>query len=245
MATRARTTVALPPLTPLSKILIAILVGLFVLQVLWRAVLGFDDQRYATSAIQFLMLSGEGVWNHGRVWTLLTHFWLSPLHSVFPVLFSALSLYLFAPPLESRIGPTRTLVCFVSAGVVGGLASLLVAGLAGPGSPAYVTPILGAQGATSGLVAALCWMWRDRWVHVFLFRAKGWHLLAGITAIQVLQGLLHHPIAVAAPLGGLLMGIGTATRRDPYALWQRVKLWRLRRSVRVVRGGKDDRDWMN
>lgn len=245
MATRARTTLVLPPLTTLTKTLIITIVGIFLLQVLWRGILGFDDYRYASSVVQYLTLSGEGVFAHGRVWTLLTHFWLSPMDSVFPVLFSALSLYLFGPPLEQRIGRTRTLVCFISAGIVGGLAALLVAAIAGPQSGVYVAPILGAQGATSGLVAALCWMWRDRWINVFLFRAKGWHLLAGLAGIQMIQGLLHHPISVAAPLGGLLMGMATASRRDPYALWQRVKLWRIRRRVRVVRGGKDDRDLLN
>lgn len=220
--------------------------GVFLVQVLIRVGLGFDSGRYAALVENPLGLSGDGFFGQFFLWQPFTYFWLSPLHGVGPIFFSLLSIYFFAPPIEQQIGKTRTLIAFVSAGVAGGLLSLVFAGLFLRESALYASPLLGPQAATAGLIATLCWWWRDSRMNLFIIQPLGWQVLAGFTALVLLQGLLSpHPYVVIHQLGGIAMGVGVASGKDPYGLFQRVRLWRLRKRVRVVRGGKDDRDWMN
>lgn len=246
MLPRQTSSFQLPPLTPFARNLMIAIGAIFLIQVLVRVILGFDTVRYAQFVEIPLGLSGAGFFGRLFLWQPFTYFWLSPLHSVGPIFFSLLSLYFFVPPIERQIGKTRTLIAFVSAGVTGGLLSLAVAGIFLPKHALYTLPLLGPQAATAGLIATLCWWWRDSRMNLFIIQPYGWQVLVGFTALVVLQGLLSaHPYLIVHQLGGILMGIGVATGRDPYGLFQRIRLWRLRRRVRVVRSGKDDRDWMN
>lgn len=236
----------LPPVTRLSRGLMIAIGGVFLAQVLTRVILGFDSGRYAEIVERTLALSGAGVFKLHYVWQPFTYFWISPLSGIGPVLFSLLAIYIFTPPLEQQLGRTRTLIAFVSAGVAGGLLHLLVAGVFLSGSPYFHAPFMGAQAATAGMIATLCWWWRDQPMNLIVIQPLGWHVLVGFTALIVLQGLLMpHPFLVVDQLGGILMGMGVASGHDPFGLFQKLRLWRLRRRIRVLRGGKDDRDWMN
>lgn len=220
--------------------------AVFLAQVLTRVILGFDSGRYAELVEGTLALSGAGVFQRLYLWQPLTYFWISPLSGIGPILFSLLAIYIFTPPLERQLGRTRTLIAFISAGVAGGLIHLLVAGVFFSKSPLFHEPFMGAQAATAGMIATLCWWWRDQRMNLILIQPLGWQVLVGYTALIVLQGLLMpHPFLVVDQLGGILMGMGVASGRDPYGLFQKLRLWRLRRRIRTIRGGKDDRDWMN
>lgn len=234
----------LPPLLPWARGLMIALVAIFLVQVLVRTLLGFDSGRYAAVIEGPLALSGAGVFVRGFAWQPLSYFWLSSLQGVFPIVITALSVYFFGSALEQRMGGPRMLVAFVSAGVAGGLLSLLVLLLL-PQEGFYDVRLMGAQACTSGLIATLCWLWKDRRMHLLIIDPTGTQLLLGYIALTVIQGLLSHPFYIVPDLGGIAMGVLIGAGKGPYVLVQRVRLWRLRRKIRSIRGGKDDRDWMN
>lgn len=219
---------------------------IFLLQVAIRVALGFDTGRYHTLIHQYLAFSPSAVLSKGYVWQIFTYFWISSLDSIVPILFHLLGIYLFVPLLEFQIGRVRTLVAFISAGVAGALLPLLLSLILLKPAGLYGLEFVGANAAITGLFAAYLWWYRDRHIRLILIEAKGWQLLAGLTAFVILSALLTPtPLYVIHSLGGIGMGMAVGSGKDPYALFQHFRLWRLRRKVRVIRGGKDDRDWMN
>lgn len=235
----------LPPLTPGSRALMIAIGGIFLVQVVIRVVLGFDSFRYAGFVDANVGLSAAGIFDEWKLWTLFTWYWFSDLSSVFNVILSILMIWIFGPALETRVGIGRTVAAFFFAGFLSGLATLGISLLAGPESAVWNWTLIGAAGATSGLAAFLFWLERKTTFHVFIAEARGLQLLAFFAVLHVLQGLLSHPIAAAAPLGGMLAGILSASGKDPWRLYQQFKLWRIRRRVRLISGGKDDRDFLH
>lgn len=221
------------------------LVTVFLLQVLTRVILGFDSGRYAALIEVPLALNGSGFYEQKFLWQPLTYFWLSPLNGLLSIIFSLISIYFFGPPLELQLGGRRMLIAFISSGIAGGLLALAVAGIFLRGSSLFSMTLIGSSAATSGLIATLCWWWRYRRLNLIIIQPLGWQLLAGFAALIVLQGLLSQPYFIVPELGGLLMGMAIGSNNGPYAQFQRVRLWYLRRKIRTIRGGKDDRDWMN
>lgn len=235
----------LPPLTPWARGLIIALVAIFAVQVLVRMLLGFDSGRYANYVESTLALSGTGVLAEGKIWQPLTFFWISPLASIIHIIVSAISVYFFGSAIETRVGGKRMLLSFISAGIAGGLLTVLIAAMLGAQSDLFPVRLVGAQAATSGLIAILCWWWKDRPMNLVIIQPKGSHLLIGYAALTIVQGLLYHPYYIVPDLGGILMGILIGSGRGPYRWVQELRLWRLRRKIRTIRGGKDDRDWVN
>lgn len=234
-----------PPLTPWVRALLIVIGGVFLLEVLVRILLGFDSSRFHAFIVEPLGLSGQGIWHYQRFWQPLTYFWVSPLHSLWPIVFSLITIYFFGPPIESQLGGPRMLIAFITAGIAGGLVAGGFAGLYPESSAVYNMMFIGPEAATTGLVATLCWWWKDDLLNLIVVSLKGWHLLAIFTALILLQGLLNHPYMIVPQCVGLLIGIAVGSGMGPYALYQRVRLWLLRRKIREMRGGKDDRDWMN
>lgn len=235
----------LPPLTPASRALMIAIGALFLVQVAARVILGFDSARYFELVQSNVGLSAAGILEEWKLWTLFTWYWFSDLSSVFNVILSLLMIWIFGPALEIRVGVGRTLAAFFFAGLLSGLATLGVASIAGPGSSVWNWTIIGASGATSGLAAFLFWLERNTKFHVFIAEARGVQLLVFFAVLHILQGLLSHPFAAAAPLGGMLAGVLSASGRDPWRLYEQFKLWRIRRRVRLISGGRDDRDFLN
>lgn len=221
------------------------LVAIFLVQVLTRVALGFDSGRYAAFVEVPLALNASGFYEQKYFWQPLTYFWLSPLNGLLGIAFSLISIYFFGPPIELELGGRRMLIAFVSSGVAGGVLAMVVAGVFLRQSPLYSATLIGTSAATSGLIATLCWWWRDRRLNLIIIQPLGWQLLAGFAGLIVLQGLLSQPYYIVPDLGGLLMGMAIGAGRGPYVLVQRVRLWFLRRKIRSIQGGKDDRDWMN
>lgn len=221
------------------------LVTVFLVQVLARVLLGFDSGRYAALVEAPLALNASGFYGRMFLWQPLTYFWLSPLNGLLSIIFSLISIYFFGPPIELQLGGRRMLIAFISSGVAGGLLAMAVAGIFLRQSPLYSMTLIGTSAATSGLIATLCWWWRDRRLNLIIIQPLGWQLLAGFATLIVLQGLLSQPYFIVPELGGLLMGMAVGSNNGPYALFQRLRLWFLRRKIRSIRGGKDDRDWMN
>jgi membrane associated rhomboid family serine protease len=134
-------------------------------------------------------------------WTLLTYAFLHA--SVLHLLGNMLVLYFFGPRLEDHWGSRGFIRFYGVAAVGGGLASVLLFAL----SPAGM--IVGASGATLGLLLAFALYWPDQEVHVWgIFPLKMKWLVAIIGAMNLLMAVDGSGGGVAwlAHLGGMLAG---------------------------------------
>jgi len=80
-------------------------------------------------------------------WTAVTYMFLHG--SLGHIFFNMLSLWVFGPPLEARLGGGRFLALYFIAGLTGAVLSL-----ATPNAP-----IIGASGATYGVMLGFAWFW--------------------------------------------------------------------------------------
>lgn len=229
----------LPPLTRTVKWLMIALGALWIAQLFIHVGVGFDRGTYARIVLEPLSLRANRLAT-GEVWRAFTYMFLHSVTGIGHIIFNLLTLYFFGPPLEQRFGRTRFLVAFVSCGVAGAVAVLLVYLVAWYGFGTDTsTYTLGASGAVSGIVAAMCWLWRERRLNLIFFEATGWQLLIAFVVLDLLRAMTGQPLAVVVHLGGMAMGILIAAGFGPYAGYQRVRLWRMRRKLRTISSGKD------
>lgn len=141
-------------------------------------------------------------WQGGALWTLVTHAFLhlGALH----LLGNLYSLKIFGDNVEERLGSARFLGLYAVALVCGGLAHLC----AESGS---VTPMLGASGAISGIMAAYLWYFPKirLWLVIFFvrFQIPASVYFAIWTAIQIGMATLGVTgVAWYAHLGGFAGG---------------------------------------
>jgi membrane associated rhomboid family serine protease len=151
-----------------------------------------------------------------RPWGLLTY---ALLHGSFlHLLFNAIGLFMFGPPVEARLGGRRFAGLLLAATLGGSLLSLALVPLAGD------APIVGASAAVFGVMLAFVLEWPDAPVLIFPLpmpvKAK-W--LVGLLAILALgSGILgvHDGVAHFAHVGGfaaafLYLRGGAMRRRRP------------------------------
>lgn len=216
-----------------------VLGSLWLIQLIIHVGVGFDQLSYRRIVLEPLSLRADRLFR-GELWRAFTYMLLHSVTGIGHIIFNLISLYFFGPPLEQRFGRTRFLVTFVSCGIGGAIAVALVYLVAWYGFGFDTSTFtLGASGAISGIVAAMCWLWRDQWLNLFVLRAKGWHLLAVFVALDVLRAMTGAPIAVVVHFGGMITGIIIASGFGPYAGYQRFKLWRMRGKLRKITGGKN------
>ena len=134
-----------------------------------------------------------------RPWTVVTY---SFLHfGVFHLLWNMLTLFFFGPQLEDRWGGRAFIRFYLIAAAGGAALSALLYFL----DPA--TWIVGASGATLGLMLAFAMIWPDMEVHILgIFPVKMKWLVAGIAFINIASSLdgSGRGVAVFAHLGGML-----------------------------------------
>ena len=82
-----------------------------------------------------------------RPWTAFTYMFLHG--SMGHIFFNMLSLWVFGPPLEARLGGRRFLILYVISGLAGALLSLATP----------YAPIIGASGAVYGVMLGFAWFW--------------------------------------------------------------------------------------
>ncbi len=196
------------PLTKVVKYLIitnvAVWVGLIL--VLQRLVLG------NTVIFDFLALIPYRVINDFWIWQLFTYMFL---HSsgVFHVLFNMLVLWWFGSELESRWGQkfflTYYLACGVGAGAIyllGNLLYYLVTGQA----MSLASPLVGASGATYGLLLAYGILFGERQIYfmmLFPMKAKYFVMIIGaVELVTLLDSGMGSSVANLAHLGGIVVG---------------------------------------
>lgn len=138
-----------------------------------------------------------------RPWTFVTYMFLHA--GLLHLAFNLLTLFMFGPPVETRMGGTGFIVYYVLCGLGGAVLSygmMLVTG--------DVRPMVGASGAIFGVMLAFGRAWPDRPVFVFPFPepipAKWLVTLAIVVSLLLAWIGVSSGVAHLAHLGGLATG---------------------------------------
>lgn len=177
-------------LTPVVKRLIAVNVGVFLLQafVLDPAVL------------RVFGLVPQAVIRGGMLWQVVTYMFLHG--GVFHLAFNMLALWMFGGDVERHMGPRRFLAYYFFTGIGAGVCTILLA-------HGQFSVTIGASGAIFGILLAYGMFFPNRIVLAFLLfpmRAKHFVVLFGLIELLACFSYTGDGIAHLAHLGGLAFG---------------------------------------
>ena len=215
------------PVTRTVKILIAVNVGVFLLQTLAHLL--------GTNFIEvYFGLVPSLVTHDYMFWQLATYMFLHG--GFFHILFNMLTLYMFGNDLERYWGTDRFLKYYFITGIGAGVCSWLV-------SPNSVSITIGASGAIYGLLLAYGMLYPNRIVYLnFLLPVKVKWLVIIMGAIAFFSSISGSEPGVAniAHLGGMLVGYVFLKGKDwigNYRLYdERRKREELKRQFEVYYG---------
>ena len=230
---------AMPPLTPVVRVLIFTCAGVFAVQYL----LSFVSPEAGAALSGFFGIS-QSLWREWLpfvpVWQLLT--W-GFLHGDFMhILMNMMFLYFFGTMLEGILGSRRFLVNYAIALLVSGIVTLVVGLIASTSAPT-----VGASGAVYGIILAFGKIFSERvilFMLIFPMRARtfAWVMFA-VTFVFTLQSS-SSAVSHVAHLGGMIVGylyLKRAWRLRPFIDEIR---WKMRRRKFKVMPPKDD-DWIH
>jgi rhomboid family protein len=134
-----------------------------------------------------------------RPWTIVTYMFLHDPGGFSHILFNMLGLYIFGPPVESRLGSGRFIWLYMLSGLGGALFSMLFA---------YRVPVIGASAAIYGVMLAYAYFWpRDRLMIWGIIPVEARVLVVVFTAISLFGGVTGGgTTAHFAHLGGFAAG---------------------------------------
>jgi membrane associated rhomboid family serine protease len=183
-----------PSLPPVTRALILINVGVFLL-----------EQWAGDALIQWCALWPLAS-REFEPWQLLSYAFLHDPRTIAHVFFNMFALYMFGGTLERYWGGRRLLIFYLVCAISAGLTQLAVQQLAGGDAG----PTIGASGAVFGILLAFAWYFpRQRVAVYFIVPMPAWlfvtiyglvELFFGVTGSQ--QGVAHF-----AHLGGMLGGV--------------------------------------
>jgi membrane associated rhomboid family serine protease len=172
--------------TAVGKLIIAN-VAVFILQQLFRP---YFDQLFA--------LQPRAVVENFYIWKIASYMFLHG--NVIHILFNMIVLFFLGTNLEMTWGANRFLKYYIACGVGAGLLHMLIS---------YNSPVIGASGATYGLMIAFAILYPNQVVlFMFVFPVKIKYLVAGFIVFDLLMGVRGGDgIAHFAHLGGALTGL--------------------------------------
>ena len=187
---------------PVIKNLLIINVAVFLLQMVLEGgflTLGGRPLLYWFGETFYLWPLGSG---NFMPWQLVTYMFLyGPFSHTF---FNMSMLWMFGVELENTWGSKKFLYMYFAAGIMAGLANLLIA-------PLFTStgPTIGASGGVYGVLAAFAMVFPDRYIYLYFFvpmRAK--YLVTGLILLEVVFSVLgtREGIAHVAHLGGAVVG---------------------------------------
>lgn len=220
-------------ITPAVKVLLIVNVAVFFLQAL--APVFF---------VRWFALWPHFAWSHLTIWQLVTYMFL---HGGFMhILFNMFALWMFGCQIERLFGQNRFYRFYFFTGIAAGLTHLIF-------MPLSEVPVIGASGATYGILLAFALYFPDTKLFIFPFvftpiKAKWLVLIVGgiaffgsVSATGGGGGIAH-----LAHLGGMVFAYFYIRRlrflNDIHYLVQRVRQRSLRKKYKVYEGGKG-RDW--
>lgn len=229
-----------PPLGKGVRIFLIVNIAIYVAELILAYAVDFDPLEVA-NVVHAVALSVPDILS-GWVWQVGTHMWVHDPDIFTHILFNMLVLYWFGPTLESRWGTKRFVIRYFIFGM-GSAAAILATGLIYWGITGdHQAPTLGASGAIAGLVCSYCLVhWRAT-LGLFTLRFTGRTLLLVFIGIDVLRLLWGENIAVQGHWGGMVAAAIVMRKGElsPSLLWLQFKRWRLKRRLRLKRGGKSD-----
>jgi membrane associated rhomboid family serine protease len=228
MPANRRTAVSPWPFTRAVKII------LIVNAAVWLATVVLVQWIGVTAPVVHLALTPSRVYPGLELWQPFTYMWIHAPDEVSHILFNSLFLWMFGGTLEQSWGTRGFVKFYLLCGLGAGLVVLAAGALFYPD-----VPTVGASGAIYGLVVA--WVITDpnRTVWLFgLFPVKGkWFALFPI-GYAVLDFIIRGSgTSHAAHLGGMAVGALLVTGLwRPSRLANRIRLWRMRRRLKVLEG---------
>lgn len=215
---------------PVTKPMIALAV---VLVVLWLG--GLEGAPLHELVRDNLTLTLDNVAQGAAVWSIFTYGFVE--REFFGVLFPLLALWLIGGELATAWRPAKFWGMQAVAITLGGAASLALLWLFD--SPLEVR---GYQAAVMAVIAAYCWrVWRSP-RQFFMWQMTGRTLLLLFVGFGVVIALFsRHWPALVLDAAGLLTGFAFSARSlHPRDLRTRIRLWRARRKLTLVKAPEDD-----
>ena len=164
-------------------------------------------------------------------WTLVSYMFLHG--SLGHIFFNMLSLWVFGPPLEARLGGRRFVTLYFISGLAGAIMSLIT-------SPAAV---IGASGAVFGVMLGFAWFWPRQQLMLWgIVGVEARWLIAILTALSLFQARSGDGIAHFAHLGGFI-GAWLYLRWVAGRSAASQKAWRDKLAPRVSGGGPAMERW--
>lgn len=191
--------------------------------------------------MRWLTANAYQVWHDFKLWTLVTSALING--ELIALLFHGVILWLFVPVLERWWGTKKFLFFALWTSLAGTIAGTLL-GLA-IGDP---SPVAGLDAFIYGAIVAFGVLYANRPVQFFgVLPLTGRQLMIGMIVIAALFVLLGGrwvsgaSYAAAMTLSWLL----TSGRWNPRLWYLRWRQKRIRRHLKIVRGGKDRETWLN
>lgn len=179
---------------------------------IWFSLVLVPGLFHYTNFIEIFGLVPERVISGFWIWQPFTYMFMHA-SGVFHILFNMLVLWWFGAELEGRWGfkffLTYYLVCGVGAGIIYLIGTTLYAYISG--NPlGMMTPLVGASGATYGLLLAYGLLFGERVIYfmmLFPMKAKYFTLIIGaVELVTMMDSASGTQVANLAHLGGLFVG---------------------------------------
>jgi membrane associated rhomboid family serine protease len=187
----------------------------------------------------------SNVFEHGRVWTLVTGALLQP--DMIQLVFAGLLLWMFVPSLERFWGTPRFFRFVAITSLVGTVAGTLLGYARGLDVPIDgLQPFLWASIVAYGVVNA-----RQRVTFSFYIQMTGRQMMWGMIAVLALFVLIQQFWELGAAFAAAMIAAVVITSRkwSPGLAWKRWRIARARAKLAVLDGGKkpkrDDNKWLN
>jgi membrane associated rhomboid family serine protease len=222
---------------------LVVLIAQAVMSLLW--VLATPELK--ADLAQWVIASPSNVFEHGRVWTLVT----GPLVELdfVALVMSVLVLWMFVPTLERFWGTKRFYRFVAVTSIAGSLGGCLLGLATGRNVPiAGLSPFIYASIVAFGILYA-----RQPVQFSFYIRMTGRQLMFGFLAFLVLfvtlQGIWEKGASFAAAM--IAAAVMTSKRWSPGLMWRRWRIARARARLSVIDGGakparkRDEKRWLN
>ena len=188
---------------------------------------------------EHLALTPERVYPGLELWQLFTYMWLHSTADFSHILFNSLFLWMFGGALEQAWGTRAFTRFYLTCGIGAGLVVFVIGSLFHPD-----IATVGASGAIYGLVVAWAIVFPDRVIYFFgLFPIKGKYFALFPIGYALVDFLMRGSgVSHSAHLGGLVIGALLVTGYwRPSRLYNRARYLWLKRKLKVVEGGKNNR----
>lgn len=213
---------------PVTKALLLITIGVYLLQTVARAFLPFD-------VTVMFALSGNAI-QHWQLWRGVTYIFLHG--GIFHLFVNMLVLFMFGREMELVLGAKRFLSLYLGCGILGGVGWVIISG----NSPAYC---LGASGAVFGIIGAFAAIFPFRKITLLIFYVLPVTMTArtmviGLAVLSVFalmgsDGNIAHSAHLAGGLAGYIYGRNMRRNKDnPRAVSRRINTRFRRKNIKIL-----------